>query len=356
MNFNIKALARKNIQTLIPYQSARRIGGVGDIWLNANEYPLPISYSLSAPLLNRYPECQPNKVITRYANYANLSPDQILVSRGADEAIELLIRTFCEPNQDAILICPPTYGMYKFSAMTLGVKCKAINTVFNWQLNLSAISDQLDDIKIIFLCNPNNPTGNILNPRDLKSLLKIIDSQIILVIDEAYVEFCPEATIVEWIKDHPNLVVLRTLSKAFALAGLRCGFTLANPLVINLLLKVIAPYPLSTLVADIASQVLNTKGIEMMRQRVNEITNNRSWLYKKLTECPYVEKIFPSEANYILVCFYNYHEVFKYLWNKGIILRDQNNNYGLKGCARISIGTIDECKKLIDALHILPMG
>lgn len=354
MSQNINALARANVRALTPYQSARRLGGNGDVWLNANEYPLPVPFELSQNTLNRYPECQPKRVIERYSAYAGLSPQQVLVSRGADEGIELLIRAFCEPGEDAILFCPPTYGMYSVSAETIGVEYRTVPALDNWQLNLPAIAAALDGVKLVYMCSPNNPTGNLIDPDDIRQLLEMTRGKALVVADEAYIEFCPQATLAGWIAEYPHLVVLRTLSKAFALAGLRCGFTLANADVIELLLKVIAPYPLSTPVADIAAQALSEEGIALMRQHVAELNATRDWLIAALRSQACVEQVFASETNYVLARFTDSAKVFKTLWDQGIILRDQNKNPGLAGCLRISIGTRNECERLIAALEALP--
>ncbi|AKC32023.1 histidinol-phosphate transaminase [Candidatus Pantoea carbekii] len=353
MSFNIEDLARVNVRLLKPYQSARRIGGKGNVWLNANEYPLPVPFTILQTTFNRYPECQPKLVIERYARYAALSSDQVLVTRGADEGIELLMRTFCEPGKDAILICPPTYGMYSVSAETIGIEYRTVPSLSHWQLNLPEITKLLKDVKIIYLCNPNNPTGNLINPNDLRILLEITANTALVVVDEAYIEFCPESTITGCLQTYPNLVILRTLSKAFALAGLRCGFTLANKPVIDLLLKVITPYPLATPIADLACQALSDYGIKLMKKHVIELNNTRDFFCEKLNQLACIEKVFPSKTNYILVRFIDSIKIFNALWNQGIILRDQNNNPGLSGCLRISIGTRQECEHVITALQVL---
>ncbi|MDF7659545.1 histidinol-phosphate transaminase [Erwiniaceae bacterium L1_54_6] len=355
MSLNVEDLARANVRALTPYQSARRLGGNGDVWLNANEFPLPVPFELSQQTLNRYPECQPKLVIERYAAYAGLTPEQVLVSRGADEGIELVMRAFCEPGKDAILFCPPTYGMYSVSAETIGIEYRTVAALDNWQLNLPAIADQLDGVKVVYMCSPNNPTGNLINPDDIRALLDMTAGKALVVADEAYIEFCPQATLAGWLKDYPHLVILRTLSKAFALAGLRCGFTLANKPVIDLLMKVIAPYPLATPVADVAAQALSDQGLALMREHALQLNANRSWLLEQLPQIACVEAVFPSETNYILARFTDSPKVFKALWDEGIILRDQNKNPGLAGCLRISIGTREECERLIAALQALPV-
>ena len=353
MSRNIEELARDNVRALTPYQSARRLGGNGDVWLNANEFPLPVPFELSQQTLNRYPECQPKIVIERYAAYAGLQPEQVLVSRGADEGIELVMRAFCEPGKDAILFCPPTYGMYSVSAETIGIEYRTVPALENWQLNLPAIAEQLDGVKVVYMCSPNNPTGNLIDQEDIRALLDMTAGKALVVADEAYIEFCPQATLSGWLKDYPHLVILRTLSKAFALAGLRCGFTLANKPVIDLLMKVIAPYPLATPVADVAGQALSEQGIALMRQHVAELNASRAWLLEQLPQIGLVQQVFPSETNYILARFADSPAVFKSLWDQGIILRDQNKNPGLAGCLRISIGTRTECERLIAALQAL---
>ncbi len=348
---SIEELARENVRNLTPYQSARRLGGKGDVWLNANEFPTPVEFQLTAQTLNRYPECQPKAVIENYAAYAGVKPEQVLVSRGADEGIELLVRAFCEPGKDAILYCPPTYGMYSVSAETIGVECRTVPTQENWQLDLPAIADKLNGVKVVYVCSPNNPTGQLINPQDFRTLLEMTRGKALVVADEAYIEFCPQATLAGWLNEYPNLVILRTLSKAFALAGLRCGFTLANEDVIALLLKVIAPYPLSTPVADIAAQALAPQGITAMRERVAQILAERQYLVANLEGIPCVEQVFDSETNYILVRIKASSAVFKSLWDQGIILRDQNKQPSLSGCLRITIGTREESQRVIDALN-----
>ncbi|WP_294844844.1 histidinol-phosphate transaminase [uncultured Gilliamella sp.] len=350
---DINQLVRKNVQKLTPYQSARRIGGQGDVWLNANEYPVAPHFELTEQTLNRYPEPQPEQVIKRYAQYAGVQCEQLIVSRGADEAIELLMRAFCEPEQDSILYCPPTYGMYQVSAETLGIKIKTVPTTSDWQLDLQAIAQNLDTVKLIYVCSPNNPTGNLIKPEDIKSLLKLANDRALVVIDEAYIEFTPQSSVVSWLNEYPNLVILRTLSKAFALAGLRCGFAIANKPVIDALQKVIAPYPLATPVADIASQALSKEGIETMKQNVEKLNNQKQTFIEALNKLSIVEKVYPSWSNYLCVKFQEGKDVFKTLWDQGIILRDQSKSTRQTNMIRISIGTQSECEAVITALKAI---
>ncbi|OOH92328.1 histidinol-phosphate transaminase [Pasteurellaceae bacterium 15-036681] len=347
----ITALSRKNIQALTPYQSARRLGGNGDVWLNANEYPTSPNFNLQNPIFNRYPEAQPEAVIQGYANYAGVTAENVIVTRGGDESIELLIRAFCEPT-DSILYCPPTYGMYSVSAEICGIALKTVPLTADFQLDLPEIEKNLDGAKVVFVCSPNNPTGNLVKRSDLLKLLQITAGKAIVVVDEAYIEFCPQATMVTELANYPHLAIIRTLSKAFALAGLRCGFTLANKELIGVLQKVIAPYPLPVPVSDIAAQALKPQGLAQMQQQVEDVLTNRQWLIEQLQTLPQVEKIFDSEANYILVKFQDGQKVFKALWEKGIILRDQHKALGLQNCVRISIGTKTELERTVEAIKI----
>lgn len=344
---NIYNLARTDILNLKPYQSARKLMHSGNVWLNANEYPTSPNYKLRYTNIHRYPMCQPKEIINNYAAYSGVKSNQILISRGSDESIELLMKVFCTPYKDVIIFCPPTYGMYQTSAEILGINYRIIPTKKNWQLDLLAIKSQLHHVKLIYICNPNNPTGNIIHINHLKKLLEIIRNQALLISDEAYVDFCPQASLVHWLSIYPHLVILRTLSKAFALAGLRCGFTLANPKIIKLLKKVIAPYPIPTPVIDIATQALNPKGIQYTKSRIEKIHFNRNFLIKGLQKCPCVQTIFPSSTNYILVRFHPAYQVFRMLLNHGIVVRDQSYQLGLTNCLRITVGSYNECQNIL---------
>ncbi|UEA16835.1 histidinol-phosphate transaminase [Pasteurella canis] len=347
---SIASLSRKNIQALTPYQSARRLGGKGDIWLNANEYPTSPNFDLTHRTFNRYPEPQPQSVIEGYTNYAGVKPENVLVSRGGDESIELIIRAFCEA-QDSVLYCPPTYGMYSVSAETCGIALKTVPLTADFQLHLSEIERNLAGVKVVFVCSPNNPTGTLVNREDLLALLEMTRDKAIVVVDEAYIEFCPQTTMVNELKNYPHLAIIRTLSKAFALAGLRCGFTLANKELIDVLQKVIAPYPLPVPVADIAAQALQKDGLQMMQQRVQEILQNRTALEAELCTLPCVENVFASDGNYVLVKFKDGQKVFQTLWEQGIILRNQHSALMLENCIRITIGTAEENRQVIEAIR-----
>jgi len=353
----IQKLARKSVQALTPYLSARRIGGKGDVWLNANESPDCSEYQLDCHQLNRYPEFQPPELINAYAEYASVKNTQVLCTRGADESIEVLIRTFCESGDDSILICPPTYGMYAISAETCGVDVKEIPLQTNFDVDYQAVEQAVNapesNVKIVFLCAPNNPTGNMLDTQKLIALLQATLGNALIVADEAYIEFCPELSQVDLIAQHENLVITRTLSKAFALASIRCGFTLAQETVIEMLSKVIAPYPVPSPVAQIATQALTGNGLSIMLDRVKVLNNNRQFLKDELAKINCVTEIFPATGNYVLVRFEDSAKVFSAFANDGIVMRDFANKPRLENCIRITIGTKAEMQATLTTLNSL---
>ena len=354
---DIKHLARKTVQALTPYLSARRIGGSGEIWLNANESPDCSEYQLDSSRLNRYPEFQPPELINAYADYADLKNSQVLSTRGADESIEILIRTFCEPGSDSILICPPTYGMYAISAETCGVAIEEVALDENFDVDYDAVEQAVNkadsQVKIVFLCAPNNPTGNMLDKQKLSALLQATQDKALIVADEAYIEFCPELSQADLIAEHENLVITRTLSKAFALAAIRCGFTLAQESVIEMLSKVIAPYPVPDPIAQIATQALSADGLTVMKERVNTLNNNRQQLQNALQTLDCVTEIFPATGNFVLVRFKDSAKVFAAFTKDGIIMRDFANKPRLDNCIRITIGSQAEMQATLTTLNSL---
>ena len=354
---DIQHLARKTVQALTPYLSARRIGGTGEVWLNANESPDCSEYQLDSSKLNRYPEFQPPELINAYADYASVKNSQVLSTRGADESIEILIRTFCEPNQDSILICPPTYGMYAISAETCGVAVKEVALDEHFDVDYEAVAQTVNEadssVKLVFLCAPNNPTGNMLDREKLIALLQATKGKALIVADEAYIEFCPELSQVDLITEHENLVITRTLSKAFALAAIRCGFTVAQESVIEMLAKVIAPYPVPAPVAQIATQALSDSGLAVMKERVKTLNNNRLQLQNALQEIDCVTEIFPATGNYVLVRFKDSAKVFSAFADDGIIMRDFASKPRLDNCIRITIGSKAEMQATLTTLNSL---
>jgi len=360
-------LARQEIVTMTPYQSARRLFSSNDanktttqkIWLNANEASGPGIYHLNGESLNRYPDFQPNNLLTAYSDYSQVAKENILATRGADEGIELIIRTFCQAYQDNILICPPTYGMYAISAENHGAGITEVPLIINAttevDLNIEALAAHRGQVKVVFLCSPNNPTGSLLKSSQVRQVIEMFKDSAMVVVDEAYIEFCPENSVVSWLNHYDNLIILRTLSKAFALAGLRCGFTLANSDIITLLSKVIAPYPIAAPVAELASQALSTKGIAQMQVRVQETQLLRERFFTWLNEQPWCQQVFNSEANFVLFRSPFKNEIFNGLKSQGILIRDQSKQPQLANCLRISIGNERELllvKKILTQLDI----
>lgn len=316
-------LARPELLDLIPYQSARRLGGCGDIWINANESPFNNvnTATLDFSKLNRYPECQPPELIKAYSKYCGVSEGKIVASRGADEAIDLLIRAFCIPGVDSIACFGPTYGMYAISANTFNVGVKALNLCPTYNLPANYVDD-VHGAKLVFICNPNNPTGTVLSRAVIEQAIKALPNALV-VIDEAYIEFCPEYSVANLLDTYPNLVVLRTLSKAFALAGARCGFMLANEAIIEIIMRVIAPYPVPLPVSEVATQALSIEGVSLMKNQVKELNQHGQRLTAALNR--YCEqwggRVLTPYGNYVLAEFEDVSKVLNLLSTNGIVAR-----------------------------------
>ncbi|ADN75915.1 histidinol phosphate aminotransferase apoenzyme [Ferrimonas balearica DSM 9799] len=337
-------LVRPEIAALTPYASARREAVGGTVWLNANESPWN---NTTINGVNRYPDCQPGAVRNGYASYAGVSPEQVLVTRGADEGIDLLIRTFCRPGIDRIASCGPSYGMYAISAATNAVGCDLLEWAEGYQLPDDFVA-QVRDCKLVFVCNPNNPSGTVIDPATLTGLAAQLPNSL-LVVDEAYIEFCPELTVTGALQQCPNLVVLRTLSKAFALAGARCGFTLANPAVIGLLEKVIAPYPVPEPVAQLAADALSPEGLRRMQTQVAQLNARREALAQRLTALPEVRQVLPSRANFLLFELKDARRCYDQLASQGLFIRAYRHPQ-LTDWLRISIGADSEIEQVERAL------
>lgn len=353
--FDVKELACEHVKQLTPYQSARRIGGHGHTFLNANESPKSQLYFFNSTTLNRYPDCQPFEVVQGMADYVGLTRDYVLASRGSDESIGLIIRTFCEVGE-GIVIAPPTYGMYEIAAQTNRAKVAYAKRPDDLSLNADVISQGIESadfkVKAVFIDSPANPLGSLFDHEELKKLL-VKYPQVLFVMDEAYIEYAPEHTCVGMLKEYTNLVILRTLSKAFALAGIRCGFTLAHPEIINLMLKVIDPYPICDPVAQIARQALAKGGIELMQERVKDINERKAKFAELLKELPIVKKIYPSNGNYLLIEFNDGPKIFESMLQKGIVLRSFETKPGLQNTIRITIGSPEEMDEVMRVLTAL---
>lgn len=354
----INGLARDCVKAIVPYASARSSMSGGTVWLNANENALAPEYQLSGSY-NRYPECQPPALIAAYAAYASVDTSQVLVSRGADEGIELLIRSFCEPKTtglsetenysgDSILICPPTYGMYAISAESNQVSRTIVPLLPDFTLDLPAMFEAPIP-KLVFICSPNNPTGDLIPRQQILQVLDFYRDKALVVVDEAYIEFAPQASVLNLLSDYPNLVVLRTLSKAFALAGLRCGFTLAAAEIINALKKMIAPYPLAAPVAEIATQALSAAGQARMQQSVVVINQLRDDFIAFAKTQTAVQQVYPSNANYVLLQVADAADCVAKIAAQGILIRNQSSQIGLSQVVRVSIGNPQEMAQVTAA-------
>lgn len=352
---NYEKLITKHVQKLVPYQSARRIGGHGHNFLNANESPKSEGYFINSSSFNRYPDCQPEELIERYADYVNMHKEQVMAARGSDEVISLIIRTFVESDgSEGILIAPPTYGMYEVAALTNNVKVAKATRHDDFTLDadilINATKNQDFKVKAIFIDSPANPLGMIFKKEELIKLLKELPETLI-VLDEAYIEFADkEYDCTSLVNEYDNLIITRTLSKAFALAGIRCGFAVANREIIKTLLKVIDPYPICDPVAQIAVQALTDHGVHMTFARVMECNRRRELLDVELRSLPMVEKVFDSLGNYLLVKFKDGPKVFNYMASRGVILRSFDDKPGLKNCIRITIGSDEELDELMRGL------
>lgn len=345
MKNNVQQLVRKNILNLAPYSSARdEYEGTEGIFLDANENPFGT--------YNRYPDPQQNKLKARLAEIKNVNASQIFLGNGSDEVIDLAFRIFCEPNKDKALTFTPTYGMYEVSANINSVELIKVPLSTAFQIDRKSVQPYFSDenLKLIFICSPNNPSGNLIQSEDIEFILENFNG--IVIIDEAYVDFCPEATFASKLAKYPNLIISQTLSKAWGLAGLRLGIALMNEEVLRFYNKVKAPYNISSVNQQVALEILS-KTAEF-QENVETILTEKAKLIQELQMIKIVKKIFPSDANFLLVEVENANEVYSQLIEKQIIIR--NRNSVIENCVRITIGTADENRKLINALKTLSNG
>ncbi len=344
--FNLNNLIRDNIKKLTPYSSARdEFKGVANVFLDANEN------SYGSPLTkwyNRYPDPLQWEVKTKISAIKGIDAENILLGNGSDECIDLLIRAFCEPQLDNIIICPPTYGMYEVYANINNVKAKAVPLTQQFQLDLEALEEAIDGgTKLIFLCSPNNPTANSLIREDVEMILNNFDG--LVVVDEAYINFSRQRSFVPELKEYPNLVVMQTFSKAWGLAALRLGMTLASKEIISVLNKIKPPYNINQATQELALKALDN--LEEVNGMIVEIVREREELAKALAQLPFVEIVYPSDANFLLVKVKDANDVYNYLRDNGIIVRNRSNVLLCGGCIRITIGTEKENKELMNALQ-----
>lgn len=344
--FSINQLLRPHLQTLVPYSSARdEYTGKEGIFLDANENPFG---SVTEEPFNRYPDPYQHAIKDKLAPIKGVSPSHIFLGNGSDEPIDLLVRAFCEPQQDNMIILPPTYGMYEVSANINNVAIQKVPLTPDFQLEVNAILSAVNEhTKIIWICSPNNPSGNLV---DRSAISRIIQSvNCLVVVDEAYTDFAPSETFLPDLEKYPNLVVLQTFSKAWGLAALRLGMAFASEEIVKILNKIKPPYNINGLTQKVLIDALDHE--ELKNKYVQEILQNRDHLVQKLATLPIVVKIFPSDANFILVRFTDSMAVFNFLINNKMILRDRSKVKWCDNSIRITVGTARENETLVVLLQ-----
>ncbi|WP_442795354.1 histidinol-phosphate transaminase [Pelobium manganitolerans] len=345
MNFDINKIIRPNIKTLKPYSSARdEFSGEASVYLDANENafgsPLATNY-------HRYPDPMQYAVKMRLSAIKGVPARNIFLGNGSDEAIDILFRSFCNPGVDNVIIVPPTYGMYEVSANINDVALKRVNLTADFQLDLDGIAEAIDkNTKLIFICSPNNPTGNSIHREDIETLLANFNG--IIVVDEAYINFSRQKSFIQELTEYANLVVLQTLSKAWGLAALRVGMAFASEEIIEVFNRVKPPYNINEASQQLALEAL--QNVDQVNQWIKELLKERDALVLAIKDFDFVVDIYPSDANFILVKTTNADAIYKYLTQVGIIVRNRNKVELCEGCLRITVGTKEENEALIDAL------
>lgn len=346
MNFNLENIIRPNIRNLVPYSSARdEFKGSAEIFLDANENsfgsPIETAY-------NRYPDPLQWKVKQKISELKGVAPSKIFLGNGSDEAIDILFRAFCNPAKDNVIICPPTYGMYEVSANINDVAIQKVNLTPGFQLDTKAVLAAVNEnTKLIFVCSPNNPTANLLHTADIALLMNEFHG--LVVVDEAYIDFAGDKSMLSSLDQYPNLVVLQTFSKAWGLAGVRAGMAFASEEIIAVYNKVKPPYNVSE-----STQQILLKALENGTQVKNWIKatiQEREKLSAALARLPYVQQVYPSDANFVLVKMNDPKAVYNYLTEKGIIVRDRSKVTLCEGCLRITVGTEEENGKLLEEMR-----
>lgn len=339
---HIQQLVRPNIQKMVAYSSARHdFTGTATVFLDANENPFDTGF-------NRYPDPVQKMVKAKISKLKSVPYENIFLGNGSDEAIDLLMRIFCEPRQDHILTLPPTYGMYKVSAAIADVANRTIPLTPDFQPKVEEILKAANEqSKLLFICSPNNPTGNDIELNRIEQLIQGFNG--IVVIDEAYIDFSNQSSCLQFLKQYNNLVVLQTFSKAWGLAGLRLGMAFASAEIIALFNKVKPPYNINQLTqATILNELDKYK---TQQKRVDIIREERVRLQNGLGALAIVKKVYPTNANFILAQFENPKKVYQYLVDKGIVIRDRSDVILCNGCLRITVGTPEENKILMAALR-----
>ncbi|WP_251966404.1 histidinol-phosphate transaminase [Parabacteroides sp. AD58] len=342
--FDVNAWVRPNIRAMQPYSSARdEFHGTASVFLDANENPYNAPY-------NRYPDPMQWRLKEKVAEIKGVPKECILLGNGSDEPIDLILRAFCEPGKECMLTVDPTYGMYQVAAEINNVTCRKVKLTSDFQIDMPAFLSQIDDtVKAIYLCSPNNPTGNSLNRKDIYQILDTFKG--IVVVDEAYIDFSSLPSYTKDLSKYPNLVVFQTLSKAWGAAGIRLGMAFASPEIISVLNKIKYPYNVNQLTQEKALEILNNQ--ETMKSQLTLILSERTRLQQELTAIPCVRKIYPTDANFILVDVGDADTVYQKLVDQGIIVRNRNKVVLCAGCLRITVGTEEENTALLNALKTM---
>ena len=345
MKFDLQKLVRKNIKELTPYSSARNeFKGEASVFLDANEnaYGSPLNENF-----NRYPDPLQWQVKFALAKIKGVPAENIFIGNGSDEVIDLAYRIFCEPGKDNVIICPPTYGMYEVCAHINDIEIRKVNLTDNFQLDVEGILTATDEhTKLLFICSPNNPTGNNMNRVEIEMLLNNFAG--LVIIDEAYINFSRQKTFMQELTEYPNLMVMQTLSKAWGLAALRLGLGFASLDVINVFNKVKPPYNISAASQQLALDALqNTMRVNKW---IKETVSERKLLGRQISEFSFVENVYESDANFLLIKVNDANELYKYLSAKKIVVRNRSKEVLCGNCIRITIGTPTENKILISTL------
>ncbi len=351
----IVSLVRPEIYAMKPYSSARTEGRPdARIFLDANENPYPPYPGTDDRIgLNRYPEPQPGRLLDRFTELYEVPREQLFLSRGADEAIDLLVRAFCRAGEDGVLVTPPTFVMYETSAQIQGVAVHRVPLVEdeNFALDVGGIlanQSEHPTTKLVFVCSPNNPTGNLMDRDDIIHLSRELLGRALVVVDELYVEYSRRPSLSVEIKNHPNLVVLRSTSKEYSLAGERMGITIAHPEVISILGRIMAPYPLAVSAIRAVEVAISPAGIEYGQRNIDLILGERDRVRGRLEASPAVKKIFPSDANFLLVRVHDARALTKIMEDRGVKIRDRSGT--VEDSVRISIGRPEENDEVLEVL------
>ncbi|ASZ11424.1 histidinol-phosphate transaminase [Chitinophaga pendula] len=343
--FNLESLLRDNIKRLTPYSSARdEFKGEASVFLDANENsfgsPLKTAY-------NRYPDPMQWQIKYKLADIKGVPPQNIFLGNGSDEAIDILYRAFCNPGVDNVVLCPPTYGMYEVSAHINDVIIRSVSLTEDFQLDLEGLQQAIDEnTKLLFICSPNNPTGNSINRHDIELILNNFDG--IVVIDEAYINFSRQQSFIRELTEYPNLVVLQTLSKAWGLAALRIGMAFAGEEIINVFNKIKPPYNISQAAQELTLQAL--ENVSQVNEWIREIVIERDKLSAGLESLQQVIHVYPSDANFVLAKTIDPKGIYSHLTAQGIVVRDRSRIKLCAGCLRITVGTPEENERVIQAI------